>query len=131
MGENIGNKPTFFSGKRSQILTSIFFSLADNGGIQTSFRAFRRWLDRQPGQLDSPLLPGLNYSTNQLFFIGFAQVWCSVNTPEALKLQLRNDPHTPSEYRVIGTLSNTAEFSNAFRCPPGSPMNPVKKCAIW
>ncbi|KAH9399044.1 Endothelin-converting enzyme 2 [Tyrophagus putrescentiae] len=106
-------------------------NIADNGGIQTSFRAFRRWLDRQPGQLDSPLLPGLNYSTNQLFFIGFAQVWCSVNTPEALKLQLRNDPHTPSEYRVIGTLSNTAEFSNAFSCPPGSPMNPVKKCAIW
>lgn len=129
MGENIGKM------KKDSTLYKVYklyyLLAADNGGIQTSYRAFRRWIETQEHQHDSPLLPGLNYTSNQLFFIGFAQVWCSVNTPEALKLQLRNDPHTPSEYRVIGTLSNTAQFSTAFHCPPGSPMNPPKKCAIW
>lgn len=76
-------------------------------------------------------LPGLDYTHNQLFFIGFAQVWCSSNTPEALKLQIRSDPHTPSEFRVRGTLSNSHEFAEAFGCPPGSAMNPTTKCTIW
>lgn len=73
----------------------------------------------------------MNFTQNQLFFIGFAQVWCSVNTPEALKIQIRNDPHTPSQYRVIGTLSNSPQFSDAFNCPKGSSMNPEQKCNIW
>ena len=87
-----------------------------------------RWSEHNT---DWPKLPGLNYTQEQLFFIGFAQVWCSVNTPEALRLQVRNDPHTPSEFRVIGTLSNSHDFAKAFQCPLNSPMNPEQKCAIW
>ena len=33
--------------------------------------------------------------------------------------------------RVIGTLSNSAAFSEEFNCPIGSPMNPKDKCAVW
>jgi len=36
-----------------------------------------------------------------------------------------------SSYRVIGPLQNFDEFSNAYNCPVGSYMNPVKKCVIW
>lgn len=33
--------------------------------------------------------------------------------------------------RVLGPLSNSYDFSEAYQCPPGSPMNPEKKCHIW
>ena len=103
-------------------------NVADNGGLTAAFHAFSKWSQTNHDPL---MLPGLNYSSNQLFFIGFAQVWCSINTPEALKLQIRNDPHTPSKYRVVGTLSNSVDFSRAFQCPLGSPMNPKRKCVVW
>lgn len=77
-------------------------------------------------------LPGVNLTNQQLFFIGFAQVWCSVSTIESQRLQILNDPHSPAEFRVIGTLSNSKEFSKHFNCKEGiDRMNPAEKCAIW
>ena len=82
---------------------------------------------RRPQQL----LPGLNLTDEQLFFIGFAQTWCTKTTPEMIRQSLNADTHAPAKYRVIGTLSNMAEFAKAFKCPEGSPMNPGKRCQIW
>ncbi|EDL29907.1 endothelin converting enzyme 1 [Mus musculus] len=59
------------------------------------------------------------------------RVWCSVRTPESSHEGLITDPHSPSRFRVIGSLSNSKEFSEHFRCPPGSPMNPHHKCEVW
>ncbi len=70
------------------------------------------------------LLPGLNLTDEQLFFMGSAQTWCTKTTSEVCKVALITDAHALSKYRVIGSLSNMPEFSRAFRCPIGSPMNP-------
>lgn len=59
------------------------------------------------------------------------QVWCSVRTPESSHEGLITDPHSPSRFRVIGTVSNSREFAEHFSCPLGSPMNPPKKCEVW
>lgn len=59
------------------------------------------------------------------------QVWCSVRTPESSHEGLITDPHSPSRFRVIGTVSNSREFAEHFGCPLGSPMNPPKKCEVW
>lgn len=102
-------------------------NIADNGGLKAAFRAYEKWAEVNP----EPRLPGLNLTSKQLFFVGFAQVWCSISTPEALKLQVLNDPHAPAQFRVIGTLSNSHEFAREFNCPVGSNMNPEKKCVVW
>lgn len=76
-------------------------------------------------------LPGLNYTSVQIFFIRFAQFWCYSATPEQLKIDVLTDSHSPRQFRVIGTLRNSKEFSEAFSCPINSPMNPDHKCEVW
>lgn len=77
------------------------------------------------------MLPGLNLTNEQLFFIGFAQTWCTKTTTEIAKIALIADMHAPSNCRVIGSLTNMSEFSTAFKCPVGSSMNYGKQCEIW
>lgn len=104
-------------------------NIADNGGLKAAYHAYETWAaeQRRPEQP----LPGLNLSQKQLFFVAFAQVWCSASTQEAAKLQLEKDPHAPSKHRVLGPLSNMDEFSRVWSCPAGSRMNPRDKCEVW
>ncbi|XP_061189533.1 endothelin-converting enzyme homolog isoform X2 [Saccostrea echinata] len=103
-------------------------NIADNGGLKAAYHAYDYWLS-QNGK-EQPL-PALNLTHKQLFFLGFAQVWCSASTKEADHLQILTDPHSPAIYRVIGTLSNSKEFAEQYKCPANSRMNPKKKCEVW
>jgi neprilysin len=76
-------------------------------------------------------LPGINMTHRQLFFVSFAQVWCSAVTDETTNLQIEKDPHSPPMFRVIGTVSNLNEFAEEFGCKRGSKMNPIDKCEVW
>ncbi|PNF39536.1 Neprilysin-1 [Cryptotermes secundus] len=107
-------------------------NIADNGGIREAYRAFTRLKTRRGMEAFSPRLPGLEqYSPDQLFFIGYASMWCRAETLAGLDVMLQKDSHSPNRFRVIGSLSNMAEFSEAFGCPLGSRMNPVNKCVLW
>jgi len=108
-------------------------NIADNGGIKQAFWAYKKWLQTAVGQdaLVNETLPGLNATNTQLFFLNFAQVWCGAMRPEASRNKLKTAVHSPGKFRVIGTLSNSAEFAKEYNCPVGSPMNPAKKCSVW
>ena len=55
------------------------------------------WVNRHG---DEPLLPGLNYTQRQLFWISGANVWCSKQRPKALKLSVITGAHSPDKFRV-------------------------------
>lgn len=106
-------------------------NIADNGGIKQAFRAYNHWLKNNPSSIQSEILPGINATHTQLFFLNFAQVWCGAMRPEATRSKLKTAVHSPGKFRVIGTLSNSDEFAKEYNCPIGSPMNPQQKCIVW
>ncbi|KAB1283280.1 Endothelin-converting enzyme 2 [Camelus dromedarius] len=103
-------------------------NIADNGGLKAAYNAYKAWL-RKHGEEQQ--LPAVGLTNHQLFFVGFAQVWCSVRTPESSHEGLVTDPHSPARFRVLGTLSNSRDFLRHFGCPVGSPMNSGQLCEVW
>ncbi|XP_065344267.1 neprilysin-11-like [Cloeon dipterum] len=116
-------------------------NIADNGGMREALIAYDLFKSRQVGNEKKgteklhdlqPDLPGLaNYTHKQLFFLGFANMWCQNPSPAVLNILLKWDVHSPGRERVLGTLSNTKEFADAWNCPAGSKMNPEDKCVVW
>ncbi|KAL3862599.1 hypothetical protein ACJMK2_008556 [Sinanodonta woodiana] len=104
-------------------------NIADNGGVREAFRAYKKLVKKLGAE--EQLLPGLNYTHEQLFFINSAQVWCQNIRPQEEIRLIRTDPHSLAYFRVIGPLQNSAEFSEVFKCQVGSRMNPQTKCTIW
>lgn len=103
-------------------------NIADNGGLKAAYHAY---LTLMQDKSEPTSLPGLALDHKQLFFVAFAQVWCSSVTKEATALQIEKDSHSPAKFRVVGALSNLKEFSEVFKCKPGSKMNPRNKCEVW
>nr|XP_040578215.1 neprilysin-1-like isoform X2 [Lepeophtheirus salmonis] len=103
-------------------------NIADNGGLKQAFRAYNKWV-RINGEED--LLPGLNLTHKQLFFLNYAQIWCGSMRPEDAKTKIRAAVHSPGPIRVLGPLSNSVDFAEAYSCPKGSRMNPEQKCSVW
>ncbi|XP_043262154.1 neprilysin-1-like isoform X2 [Colletes gigas] len=103
-------------------------NIADNGGLKQSFRAYKKWVSTHG---EEPLLPGVNLTHDQLFFLNYAQIWCGSMRPEDALTKIRSSVHSPGPIRVWGPLSNSEDFARAYDCPPGSPMNPMHKCSVW
>uniref|UniRef100_A0AAY4EJK0 Endothelin-converting enzyme 1 n=1 Tax=Denticeps clupeoides TaxID=299321 RepID=A0AAY4EJK0_9TELE len=103
-------------------------NIADNGGLKAAYKAYVNWTKKNG---EEETLPAIGMTNHQLFFVGFAQVWCSVRTPESSHEGVITDPHSPSRFRVIGTISNSEEFSRHFGCKANTPMNPRRKCELW
>ncbi|KAH9503617.1 hypothetical protein Btru_066990 [Bulinus truncatus] len=103
-------------------------NICDNGGLRQSFNAYRNLIKRNG--LEEQQLPGIELNHNQIFFLTFAQTWCSSMLPEDM-YYITMDGHSPDIFRVIGTLQNSVEFSETFQCAQGTPMNQHKKCVLF
>lgn len=90
-------------------------NIADNGGLKQSFRvnlnlkklklknlnytiikAYQKWTETHGHE---PLLPGLDYTQNQLFFINYGQIWCGKYRNQSLLLRIMTAQHAPGEFR--------------------------------
>ena len=109
--------------------TTLGENIADNGGLKAAYQAYFG----DGSQEDKNIFPveNLNLTAEQLFFVSFAQVWCNDNSEQYEVNKILTNPHPPSRLRVVTTLGNSEEFSKAFQCPAGAPMNPERKCFLW
>ncbi len=103
-------------------------NIADLGGLTIAYYAFQKSMEGKPVP---PKIDG--YTAEQRFFMGFGTVWRSTIRPEAAAQRIITDPHSPTNYRCNGVLSNMPEFYKAFNVKPGDPMylEASKRAAIW
>jgi predicted metalloendopeptidase len=87
-----------------------------------------RWIEEN--QIE-PKTVGLPYTPKQLFWVSFAQTWCTKYRDEKLKQQILTGVHSPAHFRVLGSVSNVEDFANDYNCPLGSNMNPKQRCSVW
>ena len=103
-------------------------AIADLGGLNVAYAAYRKSLEgkSRPADIDG-------FTHEQRFFLGFTQVWASLYTPEAERLQALSDEHPITGYRANGTLANMPAFAAAFGCQQGDPMMRQMNvlCQIW
>ncbi|GFO22716.1 endothelin-converting enzyme 1 [Plakobranchus ocellatus] len=126
--DRYGNFTDELSGMKINGITTQQENVADNGGLKEGYRAYKKMT---MGKEDAKLLPGLNLTHDQLFFLSFAQRACWKATKANAIAHVLSSKHAPNKFRVIGSLQNFPDFAKAYKCPVGSPMNPEKKCSVW
>ncbi|MBV9958197.1 MAG: M13 family metallopeptidase [Acidobacteria bacterium] len=103
-------------------------NIADIGGLKIAYYAFQKSLEGKPrpASIDG-------FTPEQRFFLAFAQNWRRNTQPEALRLLIQTDPHSPTRFRVLGSVSNLPEFAKAFGCQPSDPLVRSEKdqARIW
>lgn len=104
-------------------------NIADLGGVKQAHFALQEALE---GGADAGFAVG-DLTPEQLFFVSYGQVWCTVATPEHLRLQVRTDSHSPPRFRVNGPLLHLPAFAEAFSCEAGDGMvtPEEQRCEVW
>ena len=101
-------------------------NIADLGGVSIAFSALQETLGDDESFIDG-LAPA------KRFFTSYATVWRMNYTDEYLRLLVNVDPHSPTQFRANGPLSNLPAFAEAFEVAEGSPMaRPERERAkVW
>lgn len=102
-------------------------NIADNAGLIMATRAYRIAMKGQPG----PVIDG--YSAEQRIFMGMAQARRGKGRDNFLIQQVKSDPHSPSEFRVNGSVKNHPGFYDAFGVKEGDKMYlpPEQRVIFW
>ena len=102
-------------------------NIADHGGLQVSFQAFKN------ATKDAPLPVEDGFTPEQRFFLSYAGVWAGNIRDEQIRLQTKSDPHSLGRWRVNGALPQIGAWYDAFGIKEGDPMYlaPEKRVSIW
>jgi putative endopeptidase len=102
-------------------------TVADLAGVRIAYLAL------QKSMLTHPVAAIDGFTPEQQFFISWGQTSGHAMRIEAQRQLVKSDPHPVPKFRVIGPLSNTPEFQQAFSCEAGTPMvrPPEQRCAVW
>ena len=102
-------------------------NIGDLGGVNAAYDGLQLYLkNKRVGLIDG-------FTPNQRFFISWSTVWRSKLRDEALKNQVKTDPHSPGMYRAYVPLQNVDAFYSAFDIKEGDGMYiaPEKRVKIW
>jgi putative endopeptidase len=100
-------------------------NIADIGGVKLALSALHKLRGG-----DRPIRAE-GFSEDQLYFLGFGQVWCAKRREENVRVRLATDPHSPPQVRVNGALRQTPAFGEAFQCKPDAKMRAEPVCKVW
>lgn len=103
-------------------------NIGDLGGVNAAYDGLQIYLKENgnPGLIDG-------FTPEQRFFISWATIWRTKARDEAIKNQVKTDPHSPGLYRSYVPLQNVDAFYKAFNIQKGDGMyiDPEKRVKIW
>lgn len=91
-------------------------NLADHGGLQVAFAAFKNATKNHP----LPVIDGL--TAEQRFFLAYAGVWAGNITEAEIRNRTKSDPHALGRWRVNGALPHIDAWYEAFGIKEGDEM---------
>lgn len=102
-------------------------NIADHGGLQVSFQAFKNATKNAPLEVVDGFTP------EQRFFLSYAGVWAGNVRDEQIRVQTKSDPHSLGRWRVNGALPQIGAWYETFNIKEGDPMYlaPEKRVSIW
>jgi predicted metalloendopeptidase len=102
-------------------------NIGDLSGVAMAYKA---WQIAQLGR-ESPSIDG--YSAPQRFFLGWATIWRRKYRDDELRARAVTDPHSLSEFRVNGVVTNLDAFYEAFALKEGDKLYraPADRVKIW
>ena len=102
-------------------------NLADHGGLEVSFNAYRHATKGAPLETIGGLTP------DQRFFLAYAGVWAANITEEEIRNRTKMDPHSLGEWRVNGALPHINAWYEAVGVKPGDKLYlpEDKRLKLW
>jgi len=102
-------------------------SIGDLAGVRVAYLALEKSMKSHPvATLDG-------FTPEQQFFISWGQNSGAAMRLEAQRQRVSADSHPVPKFRVVGPLSNSPQFQQAFSCKAGTEMVRAapKRCAVW
>ncbi|XP_023229251.1 membrane metallo-endopeptidase-like 1 [Centruroides sculpturatus] len=98
-------------------------NIADNGGLRLAYLSYKKWVEDHGREKRLPCLE--KYSPEQLFFISFAESWCSYIPLESV-VRVDEDIHAADQLRTIHISFESKNVSFSKRYP-----SPRRFALLW